>query len=77
MHHTVIGLVNSQTGCLLDVSGHGPIIDAGLSSLEGAANAAAHEDTTGLTERVVHPLDEYLAIRAAQPSHQKSPRSAV
>ena len=69
MHHTVIRLVSSQTGCLLDVSGHARIIDAGLSSLEGADNAAAHEDTTRLAERVVHPLDEYLAIRAAQPSN--------
>jgi hypothetical protein len=58
MHRAVVRLVDSQTSRLLDIADHARIIETRLSGLEGTDNAAAHEDTTRLTERVVHPLDE-------------------
>jgi hypothetical protein len=49
MDDTIIGLVNSQTGCPLDVASHTRVADAGLPCLERADDAADHESAAGLT----------------------------
>jgi hypothetical protein len=42
------------------------VVEAELACLEWTGNAAAHEDTTRLADRIVRSLDKYLAIRAAK-----------
>jgi hypothetical protein len=70
MYHAVVWLVDRQFSCAGDIAHHAGVLDAGLPGLERPDDPPRHEHPASLAGRIVDPVAEDLAIRAAEMSPQ-------